>query len=368
MSNLINFLNAHPHNWESLLSNEPYYFLIKHDGPYTMFKYTFGVSDFSYPICREARGLIARQDTDGAWICVARGLDKFFNAMEPQADSIDWQHQLWVTEKMDGSNIRLWYDNDEWHLSTLGLIDATDTIHGKEFLRAVGGWTAIKQDLLPGATYVFEMLSPLTRIVCRVPQPIVYFISRRVNEEESGFYAFLHMKVEPLPQLRITSLNDALNYVAGLPENHEGIVVRDQHNHRIKIKSPWYLALHVLRGNGVCTIKRALKLWQEEKLDDFIGEFPEYKPFIDPILDCLRQLIIAAQIAYTNLSEYAADPKMFAQQTCTYNKMIQNYLFARRKEPGLTAYDYYRTVFIKPLIQYVSVHVELQEYGEEEEN
>ena len=114
-------LFCHMHdNWEELLTQEPYFLKIKEDGPYVIFNYDQIRSDFNNPIVREARGIIFRK---GEWnnpVCWA--FNKFFNVQESFADEIDWS-TAFVTEKVDGSLIKVWWDGD-WKVSTNGCIDA----------------------------------------------------------------------------------------------------------------------------------------------------------------------------------------------------------------------------------------------------
>ena len=48
---LLNFLNNNLHDWEDILSREPYYLKITYDGPYVMLKYQQFMSDMRLIIC-----------------------------------------------------------------------------------------------------------------------------------------------------------------------------------------------------------------------------------------------------------------------------------------------------------------------------
>ena len=56
--------------------------------------------------------------------------------------------------------------------------------------------------------------------------------------------------------------------------NEEGFVVVDKDWHRVKIKSPEYVLAHRQKNNQV-TMGSILKLFIDNKLDDFISIFPE---------------------------------------------------------------------------------------------
>ena len=107
-------------NWEEELQAEPYCIKITRDGPYIMFKYNQIESDFSNPLVRECRGIILKE---GTFEVVCHAFDKFGNYGESYAPEIDWETAV-VQEKCDGSLIKIWYDDDDWHISTNGTIDA----------------------------------------------------------------------------------------------------------------------------------------------------------------------------------------------------------------------------------------------------
>ena len=170
---LLDFINAYD-NWEDLLSKPPYNISIKTDGKYKLLKYNQIESDFDYETVQEARGCIITQDFDGEWIYVCRPFKKFFNYGERWAAHIDWSYTL-ITEKIDGSLMKMWFHNGKWHLSTSGTIDAfkapvNESKHtfGElfEFIlcRDIQSF-AEEVNLDPNFTYLFEMVAPEARIV-----------------------------------------------------------------------------------------------------------------------------------------------------------------------------------------------------------
>ena len=116
-------------DWKEILSNEPYNLKISCDGEYVLLKYDMRTADFSSPIVKEARGIIFKV---GEWeYPVCHPFNKFFNYGEIFSDDVDWNSSV-VSEKIDGSLMKLWFDENKWHLSTNGSIDAykTDLLYG----------------------------------------------------------------------------------------------------------------------------------------------------------------------------------------------------------------------------------------------
>ena len=108
-------------NWRELLQDFPYYLSVVDDEKYFLLKYQQTKSDFNNDIVKECRGIIFNTTTLKP-VCVP--FFKFGNYGESYADEIDWNTAK-VQEKIDGSLIKLWYDN-EWHISTNGTIDASN--------------------------------------------------------------------------------------------------------------------------------------------------------------------------------------------------------------------------------------------------
>ena len=168
---LRNFILSHD-NWEKLLTAEPYHLKISRDDGYIIFKYNQLFSDFSIPLVREARGIIFRESD---WECVCHPFDKFGNFGEDYCPELNWESAS-VQQKVDGSLIKLWYDNG-WHISTNGTIDAFKAVinnvkfqnFGQLVIAAIHRLFPDEHEFFnmhdPKCTYMFELVSPYTRVV-----------------------------------------------------------------------------------------------------------------------------------------------------------------------------------------------------------
>ena len=105
------FISNHS-NWQELLSNDPYNLKISYKNGLYCFKYNQISSNFNNPIVCEARGLILDSKTFEVVCCP---FFKFFNIDEPHAAKIDWKNGISVSEKIDGSLIKLYYCRDFLH-------------------------------------------------------------------------------------------------------------------------------------------------------------------------------------------------------------------------------------------------------------
>ena len=119
---VLDFMNRHE-DWEDLLTRPPYNIIVKHDGDYILLKYSQFNSDFNNEIVRECRGAIFyKLPYNVGYICVCRAFDKFGNYGEDYVKDVDW-NSIVVEEKVDGSLIKLWHHNNNWHIYTNFFVD-----------------------------------------------------------------------------------------------------------------------------------------------------------------------------------------------------------------------------------------------------
>ena len=195
-----------------------------------------------------------------------------------------------VQEKIDGSLIKLWFDNGSWHISTNGTIDAkeadllADFSDQKTFYdlfcSAINMYDLINK-LCPDYTYMFELVSPFNRVVVPYTKTEIYHIGTRNNitleelNEDIG--------IQKPKEYDLHSLDDCLKTAEALPFSEEGYVVVDKFWNRVKIKSIAYVAAHHLKNNGVITYSRVVDMIMVNGQDDFIAIYPEYKDIFDKV-------------------------------------------------------------------------------------
>lgn len=280
-------------NWQELLTQEPYCLKIKEDGSYVMFSYDQIRSDFNLKIVREARGIIFK---NGEWeVPVCHAFDKFGNYGESYAPEIDWPTSF-VTEKVDGSLIKVWYDNNEWRVSTNGTIDAFKAElndiklpnFGVYFQYALKNYFDSFENLVKGLkkdlTYMFELVGPYNRVVVPYEEPDLYFLGARdkftgieylpipVNAENLGVSKFKRPAIYSL-----ATFEDCIKAAELKTWDDEGFVVCDANFNRVKIKSPAYVLAHFMRNNNVITRKHILRVILENEVEEFLCYAADYK-------------------------------------------------------------------------------------------
>lgn len=289
------YCNNHA-NWIEELAQEPYCLKIKRDQGYVMFSYDQIRSNFNISLVREARGIIFKE---GRWqkpVCWA--FNKFGNYGESYAPDIDWS-TAFVTEKIDGSLIKIWWDN-EWHISTNGTIDAFKAelgdarMHdfGYYFLEALGKYYNSFGEFVSGLethrTYMFELVGPYNRVVVPYDEPDLYFLGARTNDSGEEFYcseliagALGLGKFKRPAHYSLTSLDDCIKAAELKTWDDEGFVVADAHNNRVKIKSPAYVLAHFMRNNNVITRKHIIRVILENETAEFLCYAADYKDVLE---------------------------------------------------------------------------------------
>ena len=245
-------------NWKEIIESKR--IRINVDNSYVIFNYDIDC-DFSDPYVCEARGVII--DAIGCHV-VCRGFDKFFNVQESYASEIDWNSAV-IQEKIDGSIIKIWWSDrlDKWIESTNATIFAEDApcmnsvynfhdiiIRAKNYNNIMTILNSSDEN--KGKTWIFELVSPYNQVVINYGKTVLYHIGCRDNSNGKE-YPISNMfditpKVYPLK-----TLSDCLEAVKELNKSNvvtnEGFVVCDKYFNRVKIKSPEYLAAHVIANN-----------------------------------------------------------------------------------------------------------------------
>lgn len=316
---LLDFINNNK-DWRVLLSQKPYCIDIKEKDNYALFKYNQIESDMSLRIVQISRGIIIDLNT---MQIVCRAFDKFFNYGESQAAKL--YGKIRAEEKIDGSIMKMWFDKDKWNVSTNGMIDAADANlmmpfndikTYKDLFNYAKDGTNISDSAFDKAyTYIFELISPLNRIVVPYKETELCFLGMRNNktgEEISPIDVDKNFtRLFRLPQIYpISTLEDAIVVAKTLGADKEGFVLVDENFNRVKVKGAEYLAMHLIRNNDL-SLKNFLATVLNNTQDDLIAYFPEYKPYITEIENRLKSYIGEVENSI-KLAPWDKDRKEFA--------------------------------------------------------
>ncbi len=296
------FIKDHPSDWEKTLSEKPYFVSTTRDEVFgrklVMLKYTQFGSDFNIPLVRECRGLIL-DESDGFSV-VSYAFNKFGNYGERYCPEID-RSTMTVSEKIDGSLMKLVkLDNTTFLISTNGTIDAfkapvTEQLgcgfksFGEIFKSVLDAKVSefgngFLSEIEVGHTYMFEMVSPWTRVVVPYQEPNLYLIGVRDNHtfKEVRFDSHPLSRFFDTPRVfRFGTFEDCVKSSASLPWDDEGYVVMDSKFNRVKVKSAAWLTAHHLSNNNSLSYSRAFDLIRRDEVGEVLCYFPNFKEKFD---------------------------------------------------------------------------------------
>ena len=273
-------------------------------------------------IRRECRGLIF--DMEGNLI--NRRYHKFFNVNErdeTQIDKIGWNKPHVILEKLDGSMVSPCYVNG--HIRWMTKMGITDTsMEAEAFVasRSEPDYMGFAETMLKqGATPIFEWCSNKNRIVLDYPEDRLVLTAIRDNE--TGKYVSHHIDARNgwgIPVVKTYDVNKSKHpsYVVDMvraAEDFEGIVVRFEDGHMVKVKSDWYVRIHKVKSL-LGQERDVVKLILNNELDDLLPVLPKedverVEKFQTALMAQLKTAASAMKIVVkSNKMEY--DRKTFA--------------------------------------------------------
>ena len=303
-------------------------------------------------ITLQCRGLIL----DGEGNVVAKSFPKFFNMEEHKPEEIP-NEPFEVFEKLDGSLGILFNYDGEWILATKGSFISEQAVKGMEILKKYK-----YERLIPGFTYLFEIIYPENRIVCNYDFEDLILLS--VIDNHDGYelqiyndevhlggnrfrnlYANLGFKMVK----KYDGINDYNTLKSLISNDREGYVIRFKNGFRMKIKGEEYVRLHrILTGFSNVDIWEYLK--DGKNLNELLDRVPD--EFDMWVKETVRDLVVRyenIEKEYTWIFDHSLrvensnDRKVFAEFAKRYNH--PSILFSMLDE---RSYSNYIWKIIKP--------------------
>lgn len=278
----------------------------------------------AHPLVMECRSLIL----DKSYNIVSRSFDRFFN----YGEAPDTQQHLNFSkavcyEKVDGSLIKIYHHNGKWYASTRGTAFAESEVNGwgisfkQLVLKALDCEDDVEFQLICNLwlsvdwTYIFEITSAENRVVKKYDGYVLHYLASRYNAigeygDEYEKEAALNLGAKEIKSFKFNSVQDCIETAKGLPNLEEGYVVYQGGKPICKIKSPAYLAVHVIRGEGL-TPKRIMQLVLMNEQDEYLTYFPEDEKWFTPYVEGLQELLNDTNITYDRF-EGIVEQKEFA--------------------------------------------------------
>lgn len=223
-------------------------------------------------IRRECRGLVF--DLNGKLI--NRRYHKFFNVNErdeTRLEHVDFTQPHVILEKLDGSMVSPCYVNG--HIRWMTKMGITDTsMEAEVFVVKHPEYVELAEHYLKnGFTPVFEWCSNKNRIVLSYPED--QLVLTAVREMHSGNY-LLQDALERIgerygvPVVKAYDFRDdnIVDIVRNM-EDTEGVVIRFDDGHMLKVKADWYVLRHKSK-DAITREKNVLDYIVNERVDDVL--------------------------------------------------------------------------------------------------
>lgn len=320
----------------------------------------------SDPLSQQCRGLVLRA---GDFSIVACPMFRFFNKeQEGVAATIDWSTAVYEN-KMDGSCIIVYYDEEQykWCCGTRGRCEADAAAHdaGMTFATMVDStvnamWSrkhpccirdcaANLQEFCQKAdknkTYVFELTSPLNRIVCKYDEFTLTLLAVRdittLQEEDprDNVEVFEDFGLKTPEIYEFNNVNHMIQVIRDWsPEDHEGIVVKDAQFNRIKVKNPAYVTYNHMQNSLSTSLRGCVEVILVGKDDDVVAMMPDViANRIRRLKPAIQQVLAQTQKDYDELKGIE-DMKTYALEA--QKRLWPAALFAlkRKKTPDLQTF------------------------------
>jgi hypothetical protein len=303
---------------------------VKNEDNLYLFKYDQLLAKFSLPLVSECRGHIY-QNSNGKWLRVCNGMDKFFNYNEgfsPIFHEKDFQtylNQIELQTKEDGSLIHLYWleDKQEWKVSTSGTITPL-IIQGGNITFTELFWMTLGQNketftskLNKEYTHIFELCHKLNMIITVYNTDRVYLLNVR-HTQHGTYLPVKDIAIELgvatpksvfLYELGIKTLDELVMWVENNckddkdSKNKEGYVGYINGIPSIKIKHLRYKFLHsFVGGNKNETRNNIIDAFFTDSIDDVYNDLHDSsKEFVESLRIKVLNLISTANATITEM-------------------------------------------------------------------
>lgn len=227
--------------------------------PLVILNYSQIDSPKTHPVVRECRGLVLHSKTFNV---IAKGFNRFFNwgEVRDEMDLFDFSNFM-IQSKEDGSLCLIYFYDGLWYANTRnsfgeGNIQYNDITWQEGFIQALNISSLNKLNLDKSVCYVCEFCSPYNKIVRYYSKPQMYLLtafrgSKELPPDEVDYLAD-DLFFRP-NRYNFSSMEEIQEFLQTQQKNDptfEGVVICDKNGLRYKIKSPTYLSLHKMRGEG----------------------------------------------------------------------------------------------------------------------
>lgn len=256
---------------KELLESEPYNLIIKEDNELYMITYDRNISNMNNSVVKQCRGIILEKESNKI-VCYT------FNKSLDDGSQLDWDTTK-IERSVDGTQIRLFYYNNEWKFATTRCINADRAkwFSKQSFYEMYKDCGEVDYDKLnKNYCYSFVICHPNNRIVVNYSTPkLVHVLTRDLQTLEE---VECDIGIEKPQQFtNFNTLEDVINDCNTNDSFEEGYMLCDKNSNRLKVKNANYMKIKDLRGNTNNMFYRYLQLRYDGLIEAYLSFYPEFK-------------------------------------------------------------------------------------------
>lgn len=251
-----------------------------------LLKYDRDKSDFTNDAVNEARGIILEKTTNKIICYSLNKMNKDFNE-----EDVNWS-DCKVYEAIDGTQIRLYYYDDEWTVTTTRCINAISSSwnYMKSFYELYNDVEVDVTNLNKEYTYTFILKHIENRIVSKITKNELIHIHTRNNKT----FEEVDEKIENIKQpilLEYENYEDLKRDLKNSTIDTRGYVIH-YGNKKYLIETDEYKYVKELKGNHRNITYQYIDLVRKNKYDEYLEYYPEKKILFDSVKSQLTGLSI----------------------------------------------------------------------------
>lgn len=244
-------------------------YMITYNKPTKYTKHKVPLTKEQKKIINQYRGVIVEKNTNRL-LCYT--FDKMSRHLP---DNWDLQ-ECKIMHSYDGTQIKLFYYNDKWIVSTTRRIDASKSYYysQRSFMEM---WNDVSKKvdynkLDKQCCYSFVLSHPDNRIVTRYNKP---YVTHTLTRNMTTFdLVDCDIGVQKPKTVTFSSKNDIWSSIKKLPYYNEGYVIQNN-NIFIKVVNSKYNEVKELRGNSNSLFEHFFELKKQNKIKKFLFYYPE---------------------------------------------------------------------------------------------
>jgi hypothetical protein len=266
---------------KKFLESDDYQLIVKEDNDFPeLYMVTYDKDkEIKNNISKQCRGLILEKNTNKI-VCYTfnKGIDYDIDIDEiNDLKGLDWNSTK-IERSIDGTQIRLYYYNNEWRYATTRCIDAKKA----RWFSSLSFYDLFKdadnidyEKLNKNYCYSFVLCHPKNRIVVKYDYPYIIHVMTRdmITLKEID----VNIDIKKPEIFYFKSFDELINDAKNTDNLEEGYMLCDKNYNRMKIKNNSYKKIKKLRGNTNNLFYHYLQLKYENTLDLFLSFYPEYK-------------------------------------------------------------------------------------------